>query len=360
MPSSATSPPCAPPKALPRATIQGRYSQDIRIRDQPTAPGHTQSQSRHRDGGHAHRGSAGLWANAAFSALTGYSQEEAIGRKPAELVELGVQDQSYYERMWETILAGRVWHGELVNKRRDGSLYDEELTITSVRAEDREITHFITIKQDVSARKAAEIALRESEKSYRGLFNSVSEAIYIVDETGHFLDVNRGAEAMYGYARDEFLGQSVELVEAPGKNDMEQLALHFRAPLAGETRECEFWGRRRNGGIFPSDARLNKGRHFGRDVIIAVSRDATERKAMEDELRHLAATDTLTGLANRRHFLGQMALALARHQRHGTPTALLDARSRLVQAHQRPPRPGQRRPSAPACRYGHVFQAAPH
>jgi len=264
-----------------------------------------------------------VWANAAFSALTGYPLAEALGRKPAELVNSGKQDASFYQRMWNSILAGEVWHGELISKRRDGSLYDEELTITPVSAEGREVTHFIAIKQDVSARKAVEAALRESEESWRGLFNSITEAIFIQDGEGRFLDVNHGTEQMYGYSREEFIGQSPEAIAAPGKNGQEQLADHFRAVLAGGTRKFEFWGRRKNGEVFPKDVWLNRGSYFGREVIIAVARDITQRKALEDELRHLAATDPLTGLANRRHFLEQMALALARQQRHDTPTALL-------------------------------------
>ncbi|MDP2788352.1 MAG: PAS domain S-box protein [Pseudomonadota bacterium] len=263
-----------------------------------------------------------LWANAAFTTLTGYSLAEAIGRKPAELVKSGEQDQPYYQRMWDTILAGQVWRGELVNKHKDGSLYHEELTITPVSMEGKAVTHFVAIKQDISARRAAEATLRESEESWRGLFNSVTEAIYIQDGDSRFLDVNRGAERMYGYSRDEFIGQLPEFVAAPGKNDMEVLTERFRSALAGEAQKIEFWGRRKNGAVFPKDVWLNRGKYFGRDVIITVARDATERRSAEDELRRLAATDPLTGLANRRHFLDQMTLALARRKRHDTPTAL--------------------------------------
>ncbi len=264
-----------------------------------------------------------LWTNAAFTRLTGYTQEEALGRKPADLVRSGVQAEQFYQDMEDTIHAGQVWQGELVNKRRDGSLYDEELTITPVCVGGDEITHFIAIKQDITARKATETALRESEDSYRGLFHSVTEAIFIIDENGRFLDANRGAESMYGYSHAEYLGRSLGLVEAAGQNDHEQLADHFHRALDGETRKLEFWGRRKNGQIFPSEASLNRGRHFGRNVIIAVARDVTEHKALEDSLRHLAATDTLTGLANRRHFLAQMSQTLARLRRHPSPTALL-------------------------------------
>jgi PAS domain S-box-containing protein len=69
--------------------------------------------------------------------------------------------------MWESILTGQVWHGELVNKRKDGSLYYEEMTVTPVRGASGEIAHFIAIKQDISGRKQAEEALRQARDDPR-------------------------------------------------------------------------------------------------------------------------------------------------------------------------------------------------
>jgi PAS domain S-box-containing protein len=100
------------------------------------------------------------WVNPALTTLTGYSAAEAIGRNP-RLFSSGKQDRAFYRQMWETISAGRPWHGELTNKRKDGSFYPEELTITPVTNADGRISHFIAIKQDVTERKAAEQALRD-------------------------------------------------------------------------------------------------------------------------------------------------------------------------------------------------------
>jgi PAS domain S-box-containing protein len=101
------------------------------------------------------------WVNAAFERLTGYSAAAAIGQTP-RLLKSGRQPPGFFKAMWETILSGQVWHGELVNKRRDGSLYHEEMTVTPVPDTSGEITHFIAIKQDISQRKRAEEALRQA------------------------------------------------------------------------------------------------------------------------------------------------------------------------------------------------------
>jgi len=104
------------------------------------------------------------WANAAFAAISGYSLEESAGRNLRELVRSGRQDQLFYRRMWDTILTGQVWHGEIVNRRKDRSLYTEEMTITPVRGMDGVITHFIAIKQNITERKRAEAELHLHKK----------------------------------------------------------------------------------------------------------------------------------------------------------------------------------------------------
>ncbi len=98
------------------------------------------------------------WVNPAFTKLTGYTLEEAVGQSP-RLLKSGHQSQGFYEILWHTILAGEIWHGELINKRKDDTLYTEEMTITPVRNQLDEITHFVAVKQDVTQRKASEAAL---------------------------------------------------------------------------------------------------------------------------------------------------------------------------------------------------------
>jgi PAS domain S-box-containing protein len=73
------------------------------------------------------------WINPAFSTLTGYTASEAIGKNPRSLVKSLRQPSEFYKQMWDTILAGEVWRGELINKRKDGEIYIEDQTITPVR-----------------------------------------------------------------------------------------------------------------------------------------------------------------------------------------------------------------------------------
>ncbi|MGB9435085.1 MAG: PAS domain S-box protein, partial [Candidatus Acidiferrum sp.] len=95
--------------------------------------------------------------NNAFTTLTGYSKEEVLGKNP-RLLKSGKQPEGFYGNLWSTITSGKVWQGEIVNKRKDGTTYTEEMTITPVSqgVGKTNYTRFVAIKQDITQRKAAE------------------------------------------------------------------------------------------------------------------------------------------------------------------------------------------------------------
>ncbi len=139
--------------------------------------------------------------------------------------------------------------------------------------------------RDITERKQAQEMLAASEESYRGLFNSLDDAIYVQDAEGKFIDVNEGAVKMYGYPCKYFIGKTPEFLSAPGKNDLKATMEAIQRAFAGEPQRFEWWGIRKNGEIFPKDVQLTKGSYFGKDVIIAIARDITERKSTEDALK---------------------------------------------------------------------------
>jgi PAS domain S-box-containing protein len=118
-------------------------------------------------------------ANLAFTKLTGYSQIEALGKNPSELVKSDKHDITFYKDMWDTILAGRIWHGDIINRRKDGSLYYEEQTITPVQDAEGNISHFIAIKQDITGRKDAEQKIRKQQLELTKLNLQLEEKIDI-------------------------------------------------------------------------------------------------------------------------------------------------------------------------------------
>lgn len=104
------------------------------------------------------------WVNAAFSALSGYSAEEAVGRNPRDLVKSGAHEPAFYKRMWDTLLAGDVWSGEMTNRRKDGGVYAEEMTITPVRGVDGQVGHFIAIKRDLTEQRELAAQFLQAQK----------------------------------------------------------------------------------------------------------------------------------------------------------------------------------------------------
>ena len=138
-----------------------------------------------------------LWVNAAFTRMTGYTREEAVG-KTTKVLRSGEHDDAYYTRMWETILAGETWQGETVNRRKDGSLYYEEQTITPVVDSVGVVTHFIAVKQDISERKQAELDLANERKRLYALLDELPAIVHLQSRDHTIRFANRLFRTTFG------------------------------------------------------------------------------------------------------------------------------------------------------------------
>ncbi|MBU0472548.1 MAG: PAS domain S-box protein [Bacteroidetes bacterium] len=127
--------------------------------------------------------------------------------------------------------------------------------------------------------------LNEREDNYRGIFNSVSDSIYILDKNGIFIDVNIGAEKMYDYTKEQLIGKTPAFVGAPDKNDLDKNAEYLTAAYNGENQEFKFWGLRKNGDVFPKIVRLYPGEFDGEKVVIALGQDISERINSENQIK---------------------------------------------------------------------------
>ena len=253
-----------------------------------------------------------VWANPAFSAQSGYSAEEILGKNP-RLLQSGTNAREFYARMWRTIGSGEVWRGELVNRRKDGTLYTEEMTITPVFSRPAEIGHFIAIKQDITERKRSEELLQNNENKYRALFEDSADANWLMNETG-FLACNSAALQMFGYSDGSEMLHPAD-VSPPTQPDgtpsrvaaQQRIATAF---LNGKER-FEWLHQRKNGEVFPTEVCLTALTLSGRRALLATVRDITGRKAAEERIQFLAYYDALTGLPNRILLQDRLAKALA-------------------------------------------------
>lgn len=142
------------------------------------------------------------WVNSAFIRLTGYLPEEVYG-KNTRFLKSDKHDRKFYAEMWNTILDGKVWHGEVINKRKDGSLYTEEMTITPVCVIPDKTTHFIAIKEDVTERKQTEKEIKEAEERFRALSEFAAEWIFWRGADGSLNYISPACLRISGYTQQE-------------------------------------------------------------------------------------------------------------------------------------------------------------
>lgn len=145
------------------------------------------------------------WCNPAFTHMTGYEAAEALGQN-FRLLNSGRQSAEFYRQLWDTITSGEVWQGELINRRKNGSVYIEEQTIAPVHNEHGEITHFIAIKHDITQRKQAEerlerytqdlLAATQAERAQRQLAETLSAANVALTQS---LNLESVLEALLDY-----------------------------------------------------------------------------------------------------------------------------------------------------------------
>ena len=237
------------------------------------------------------------YVNPRFSEVTGYTAEEAIGQNPSVL-KSGDLPESYYQELWDTILAGKVWRGEFKNKRKNGEEFWESASISPIKNEAGEITHFVAVKEDITEQKKIRESLRESEIQLRTIFRNSPIGITYVGKDGTVLDCNdRHAEIM-GSTREKIIGMNLR---EEIKNEGLRAAV-FGA-LAGEQTEFEAEYTSISGGKTMLVRSLFNPTEPGISPteVINTTEDITERKQMELDL--LEAKDRLQAIIDGVHSL---------------------------------------------------------
>jgi diguanylate cyclase (GGDEF)-like protein/PAS domain S-box-containing protein len=267
-----------------------------------------------------------VWVNHAFTTMTGYSKEEALGKNP-RLLKSGEQPESYYAKLWSTISSGEVWQGEIVNRRKDGTTYTEELTITPVIQDvgNAADTHFVAIEHDITDRKQAEQALRQAEEKYREIFEGAVVSIFQSDLSGHYLSVNPAMARMLGYDSPQELLTSVtdisrQVYADPKGRQAFQLLMEEQKTI--QNFECQVY--RKDG----SEIWISvNARAVSKDGVLigyeGTNVDITNRKVAEERVQYLAYYDALTGLPNRTLLQDRLTKALASARRQKGKVALL-------------------------------------
>ncbi|MDC0336161.1 transporter substrate-binding domain-containing protein [Pseudodesulfovibrio sp.] len=220
------------------------------------------------------------YVNPKFTDVTGFSEEKNVGLNP-RILKSGMHQADFYADLWETILSGQSWNGDILNKKKDGSLFWVRTSIAPITNDDDKLTHFVAVMEDITDRKA-------QEERFQALLDAAPDAMVIVAQSGEITLVNIATEELFGYSREEMIGYKVEMLlpdyireEHPGHRDKFFAAPGNMSLVAGK----EFYGQTHKGDQVPVDISLNPIETEDGIQIIASIRDITERKEAEEALR---------------------------------------------------------------------------
>lgn len=148
------------------------------------------------------------YVNPKFEEVTGYTSEEAIGQNP-RILNAGKQPKAYYRKMWEKLLAGNVWSGELCNKKKNGDIYWESASISPVTDSEGNIHKFVAVKEDITDRRETELALKKNERFTRTILETANEGFWYIDNDTVTLNINQSMCDILGRKRDDIIGKPI-------------------------------------------------------------------------------------------------------------------------------------------------------
>jgi len=227
------------------------------------------------------------YVNPKFTKVTGYTAEEAIGQNP-RFLKSGRTSAEEYRQLWHTITSGEEWRGQFENKTKSGKTYWEQASISPIRDTSGTITHFLAVKEDVTASKRMHDALEESEHRLRTIIDTSMDAIITVDQRCLITQFNPAAESMFGWSASEMIGRPVDrLVPEPYRSQHrhhQETFFQSGASHGAIGRTVELPALRRDGSEFSIELSLAAAMQGPDQFVVGVIRDITARKQADESL----------------------------------------------------------------------------
>ncbi len=221
------------------------------------------------------------YVNTAFTLATGYTLREVFNSNP-RILKSGHQSEKIYKDLWDTILSGKTWQGELHNKKKDGSFFWENVIISPITNGGGRISNFVAIKEDITGKKIQEAILKENEEKFRLVFDNSNEALILTRPDGTFDAVNPAACRMFQYSAEELIKKGRDKIIDKSDPRFEEF-LKNKSESNQTSGELTFI--RKNGekflGEFSSTIFKDKDGNLRTSTIV---RDITERNKYEQEI----------------------------------------------------------------------------
>jgi diguanylate cyclase (GGDEF)-like protein/PAS domain S-box-containing protein len=254
--------------------------------------------------------------NDAFTDITGYSRDEALGKNP-RILNSGRQNKEFYATMFRDLTKNGYWEAEIWNQRKNGEVFAVMQTISAVRDAKGNTQHYVSLFSDVSVRKQTEDKLRQLSIAVE----QSPASVVITDLDACIQYVNPQFTELTGYSATEVIGQNPRILcsNLTAKEIYKELWGKLTRGLAWHG---ELINRRKNGEVYWEESHISPVKNPAGTVThyVAVKTDITERKQLEDQVHQLAFYDALTKLPNRRLLnerLNQTMIVSKRNGRYG-------------------------------------------
>ncbi len=259
------------------------------------------------------------YVNDKFCAISKYSKEELIGGNH-RILNSGLHSREFFQQMYHAIARGKVWRGEICNRAKDGSIYWVDTTIVPFVGPDGKPRQYVAIRADITERKRADEALKESLAAREQALKEVADQKFALDQhaivattdvQGTITYVNDKFCAISKYSREELLGQNHRILNS-GHHSKEFFQQMYRTIANGKVWRGEICNRAKDGWIYWVDTTIvpfagedGKPRQY-----VAIRADITERKRAEEALRESLGTSkiALKDLADQKFALDQHAI----------------------------------------------------
>ncbi|TFG62381.1 MAG: PAS domain S-box protein, partial [Spirochaetales bacterium] len=259
-----------------------------------------------------------LECNTILAQILGFSSAEEVRKINA--AEFYLQQKERKEHI-ERFEREESQYEEFQLKKKNGDIIFVKDYTYVVRDEDGKILYYNGIIVDITDQKQSEKALRDSEGDYRNLFERAHDAIMIITvDKEIILDVNTRACELYGFAKEEFIGKSLESLSKNVRLGKERIKKTLEEKFLDNFETVHFSKNREEMVLEINAAVVN---YKGQQAILSINRDITERKKMEKLIHRLAYFDSLSGLPNRKLFMDRLIQAVARAERNDISLAVL-------------------------------------